>query len=72
MKTKEELDELKQEYQSLTSKLCELDKDELELVVGGEGHCGIYAGGGQMIHTPTIGGVTAAGLIGKIEKIELK
>ena len=72
MKTKEELDQLKQEYQSLTSKLRELDKDELELVVGGEDHCGIYAGGSQMVHAPTLGCAISAGLIGKIEKIEIK
>ena len=35
-KTKEELNQLKNEYESLTSKLKELTEDELEAVCGGE------------------------------------
>lgn len=35
MKTKEELKELKKEYENLTSKLKELSEDELILVTGG-------------------------------------
>lgn len=35
MKTKEELNALKQEYESLTAKLKELSEDELKIVVGG-------------------------------------
>ena len=34
-KTKEELNELRQEYESLTNKLKELTEDELEKVTGG-------------------------------------
>ena len=36
-KTKEELNALKQEYESLTTKLQELNDDELNLVTGGFG-----------------------------------
>ena len=35
MKTKEELNALKEEYQSLTTKLRELTDDELKIVTGG-------------------------------------
>ena len=35
MKTKEELDALKEEYESLNEKLAELTEDELEEVAGG-------------------------------------
>ena len=35
MKTKEELNALKEEYQSLTIKLRELTDDELKIVTGG-------------------------------------
>ena len=35
MKTKEELKELKQEFESLTNKLSELTQEELKLVTGG-------------------------------------
>ena len=35
MKSKEELNELKEEYQSLTIKLRELTDDELKIVTGG-------------------------------------
>ena len=35
MKTKEELNQLKQEYESLTSKLKELTEEELMAVTGG-------------------------------------
>ena len=34
-KSKEELNELKQEYESLASKLSELSKEEIEQIVGG-------------------------------------
>ena len=34
-KTKEELNQLKQEYESLNNKLKELSDDELKLVIGG-------------------------------------
>lgn len=34
-KTKEELNQLKTEYESLTTKLQELSKDELDIVSGG-------------------------------------
>ena len=34
-KTKEELNQLKQEYESLNNKLKELTEDELQIVVGG-------------------------------------
>ena len=35
MKTKEELEQLKQEYETLTNKLKELTEDELKEVAGG-------------------------------------
>ena len=35
MKTQEELQELKQEYEALTAKLKELTEDELNMVTGG-------------------------------------
>lgn len=35
VKTKEELEQLKQEYQSLSSKLSQLNDDELKFVTGG-------------------------------------
>ena len=35
MKTKEELTQIKQEYETLTAKLNELTDDELKLVTGG-------------------------------------
>ena len=35
MKTKEELKELKEEYETLTTKLKELTEDELKMVTGG-------------------------------------
>ena len=35
MKTKEELEQIKEEYTVLNKKLAELTEDELELVVGG-------------------------------------
>ena len=47
-KTQEELKELKNEYETLNSKLKELSKDELEQVMGGNGpsmgytKCSIY------------------------------
>ncbi len=37
MKTKEELNELKKEYENVKSKLSELSEDELKEVVGGVG-----------------------------------
>lgn len=52
MKTQEELQELKTEYETLNMKLAELTEDELKQVVGGE-HNGILAGPGSMIHVPT-------------------
>ena len=41
-KTKEELNQLKTEYKSLTTKLQELTDDELETVTGGEENNAIY------------------------------
>lgn len=35
MKTKEELEELKEEYETLSTKLLELDEDELKEIIGG-------------------------------------
>ena len=35
MKTKEELNQLKQEYETLNAKLKELTEDELKMVTGG-------------------------------------
>lgn len=43
MKTQEELNQLKQEYESLTAKLSELSEDELNQVTGG-GLCMIPKG----------------------------
>ena len=40
-KTKEELNELKNEYEKLNKKLKELTEDELKLVTGGIGENGI-------------------------------
>ena len=37
MKTKEELNELREEYRSVKAKLSELDENELKEVVGGAG-----------------------------------
>ena len=56
MKTKEELNELKKEYENVKSKLSELSEDELKEVTGGY-HCGINANSGTMIHAPTFGAV---------------
>ena len=39
MKTKDELNILKQEYESLATKLNELTEDELQLVTGGTQEC---------------------------------
>ena len=44
MKTKQELDEIKQDYIDLTNKLKELNDEELKQVTGGTG---VY---GQMFH----------------------
>ena len=52
MKTKEELNELKKQYEELNEKCRELTPEELEQVTGGGSHCGIYLGDGQMAHTP--------------------
>ena len=40
MKTKEELNLLKQEYKTLKNKLKELNEEELNEVIGGAGHMG--------------------------------
>ena len=63
MKTKEELNALKEEIEKLNRKLAELTEEELEEVTGG-GHCGIYAGGGSMVHAPTFGESSDKGKIG--------
>ena len=42
-KTQEELNTLKQEYESLTKKLKELNEDELKQVTGGEDIIGLEA-----------------------------
>ena len=39
MKTKKELEDLKQEYEVLVSKLKELSEDELKLIIGGTQEC---------------------------------
>ena len=36
MKTKEELNKLKEEFETLNKKLCELTEEEMEQVTGGE------------------------------------
>ena len=36
MKTKEELNKLKEEFETLNKKLCELTEEELEQVTGGQ------------------------------------
>ena len=43
MKTKEELNTLKEEVETLNKKLAELDEDELKLVVGGSSIPGLEA-----------------------------
>ena len=61
MKTKEELNELKKEVESVNEKLQELTEEELEKVNGGEAktcgtHCGVYSGEtGLMTHSPQPG-----------------
>lgn len=42
MKTKEELNELKSEYETLTTKLQELSEEEFKEVVGGTQECDEY------------------------------
>ena len=56
MKTKEELNELKNEVAALNKKLNGLTEDELKVVTGGS-HCGIEATPGSMIHVPPFGEV---------------
>lgn len=46
-KTKEELNTLKQEYESLTNKFQELTDDELKLVIGGTAKW-VYTVGGAL------------------------
>ena len=64
MKTKEELNALKEEVEALNRKLAELTGEELVLVTGGttassgviagsNGHGGISANGGRMVHVDT-------------------
>ena len=36
--------------EEVKEKACELSMEEMEKVTGGDVHCGIYAGDGQMIH----------------------
>lgn len=60
MKTKEELQELKMEYETLNQKLAELSEDELKQVVGGE-HNGILATPGTMIHASSYDDVIGGG-----------
>lgn len=36
--------------EEVKEKACELSMEEMEKVTGGDVHCGIYAGNGQMIH----------------------
>ena len=52
MKTQEELNQLKHEYEALTKKIQELSEDEFIKVTGGD-HCSICCGQGSMIHAPT-------------------
>ena len=52
-KTNEELQKLKAEYETLTTKLQELTEDEYKQVVGGTR--GIDCGTGSMVHTPKFG-----------------
>ena len=61
MKTKKELDALRDEVEALNKKLSELTDEELKQVTGG--HCYIYAGPGQMLHIPTIGAASEDDLI---------
>ena len=42
MKTKEELQELKTEYETLNKKLAELTEEELAQVTGGAGSCDVF------------------------------
>lgn len=53
-KTMKELKQIKQEYETLASKLKELSEDELKQVTGGT-HCFVYVGSKQMIHDPAFG-----------------
>ena len=46
----EELTALKQETEALNAKLRQLTEEELKQVIGGDSHCGIYIGLGQMTH----------------------
>ena len=81
MKTKEELNALKKEYEELNTKLCELAEDELALVSGGTGSVGSSmatvvgcdavnmrdsAGGGRVICSIRAGtGVAFFGVVNK-------
>ena len=47
LKTKEELNQLKKEYESLNAKLKELTDDELKIVIGGANWYGIDNSDGQ-------------------------
>ena len=46
MKTKEELNEIKEEVEKLDKKLHELTEEELEQVTGGNNGPGVVSGGG--------------------------
>ena len=58
-KTKEELNELKQEYQTITTKLIELSEDELEYIVGGNNISNIQ------INIPGLEAIGPAPILGK-------
>ncbi|MBQ0035700.1 MAG: bacteriocin [Firmicutes bacterium] len=47
-KTKEELSQIKKEFETLTTKLKELSEDELKMITGGE-HGGIKPGGSHVL-----------------------
>lgn len=53
-KTKEELQQLKTEYEKLNSKLNDLSEDELKEVTGGF-FSTILRGPGHLIHSPLLG-----------------
>ena len=53
MKTKEERTTLNEEVETVNRKLAELTDEELTQVTGGDSHCGVYVGEGQMLHVPS-------------------
>ena len=57
MKTQEELNELKNEYESLSTKLKELNEDELKQVIGGNDIPGLEAIGPAPLFSSVSGNV---------------